>query len=222
MQNRLSGIVKKTQNTGDRPRPYPAARKNGKDERLDASYHTSFGQPHRDACSQARRTGVIPLASEAWSAWCRPARSDVMQWVQTLYEFRSQTGLRMSMVTPACGGGDLTASQLSEQRPRRMRNRDTWRTTKELPDMTRRIVAKRTPNSLIWPWMVRYAGFRVTRYARGAGGITPFRAAHDRDYTQEIRLQRMSCSRSWHQNIVDCYREKDAIKEILRGTKGSA
>ena len=24
------------------------------------------------------------------------------------------------------------------------------------------------------------------RYARGAGGITPFGAAHDRDYTQEI------------------------------------
>ena len=34
--------------------------------------------------------------------------------------------------------------------------------------------------------MVRYAGFSVTRYARGAGGITPFWAACDRDYTQEI------------------------------------
>ena len=28
--------------------------------------------------------------------------------------------------------------------------------------------------------------FCVTRYARGAGGITPFRAAYDRDYTKEI------------------------------------
>ena len=30
------------------------------------------------------------------------------------------------------------------------------------------------------------AGFCVTRCARGGGGITPFRAAHDRDYTQEL------------------------------------
>ena len=43
-----------------------------------------------------------------------------------------------------------------------------------------------TPDSAIWPWMVRYAGFRVTRCARGAGGITPLRAAYDQDYTQEI------------------------------------
>ena len=40
--------------------------------------------------------------------------------------------------------------------------------------------------STVWPWLVRHAGICVTRYARGAGGITPFRAAYDRDYTQEI------------------------------------
>ena len=34
--------------------------------------------------------------------------------------------------------------------------------------------------------MVRYFGFCFTRYERGAGGITPFRAACDRDNTQEI------------------------------------
>ena len=43
-----------------------------------------------------------------------------------------------------------------------------------------------TLKSTFWPWLVRHAGFCVTRYARGAGGITPFRAAYDRDYTQEI------------------------------------
>ena len=34
--------------------------------------------------------------------------------------------------------------------------------------------------------MVRYSGFCFTRSARGAGGITPFRAAHDRDRTQRV------------------------------------
>ena len=34
--------------------------------------------------------------------------------------------------------------------------------------------------------MVRYYGFCFTRSARGAGGITPFRAAHDRDCTQQV------------------------------------
>ena len=34
--------------------------------------------------------------------------------------------------------------------------------------------------------MVRYAGFLFTRYGRGAGDITPFREAFDRDYTKEI------------------------------------
>ena len=46
-----------------------------------------------------------------------------------------------------------------------------------------------TPNrckTRITPDSVRYAGFCVTRYARGAGDITPFRAAYDQDYTQEI------------------------------------
>ena len=43
-----------------------------------------------------------------------------------------------------------------------------------------------TLESTVWPWLVRHAGFCVTRYARGAGGITPFRAAYDQDYTQEI------------------------------------
>ena len=33
--------------------------------------------------------------------------------------------------------------------------------------------------------MVRYAGFCVTRYARGAGGITSFRAAYNRDLPQD-------------------------------------
>ena len=33
---------------------------------------------------------------------------------------------------------------------------------------------------------LRNCGFCVTRYARGAGGITSFRAAYDRDYTREI------------------------------------
>ena len=43
-----------------------------------------------------------------------------------------------------------------------------------------------TSESTVWPWFVKHAGFCVTWYARRAGGITPFRAANDRDYTQEI------------------------------------
>ena len=38
-----------------------------------------------------------------------------------------------------------------------------------------------TLESTVWPWLVEHAGFCVTRYTRGAGGITPFRAAYDRD-----------------------------------------
>ena len=71
------------------------------------------------------------------------------------------------------GGGDFTATQLSEQLM-------TLRY-----DTQTRYNSKIKPNSAIWPWMVRYSGFCVTRYARGAGGITPFRAAYDRDLTQE-------------------------------------
>ena len=32
-----------------------------------------------------------------------------------------------------------------------------------------------------------------------------------------LRLQKLSCSRSWHQSIVDCRRETDSTKETLRG-----
>ena len=45
--------------------------------------------------------------------------------------------------------------------------------------------ARITLESAIWSWMVGYAGFCVTRYARETGCITPFRAAYDRDYTQK-------------------------------------
>ena len=43
-----------------------------------------------------------------------------------------------------------------------------------------------TLESTVSPWLVRHAGFCVTRYTRGAGDITPFRAAYDPDYKQEI------------------------------------
>ena len=36
-----------------------------------------------------------------------------------------------------------------------------------------------------------------------------------------FRLKKLSCSRSWHQNIVDCHQERDSMKVTLRGTKGS-
>ena len=36
-----------------------------------------------------------------------------------------------------------------------------------------------------------------------------------------FRLQSLSCSRSQYQNIVDCQRERESIKETLRGRKGS-
>ena len=40
--------------------------------------------------------------------------------------------------------------------------------------------------STVCPWLVKHAEFCVTKYARRAGGITSFRAAYDRDYTQKI------------------------------------
>ena len=52
-------------------------------------------------------------------------------------------------------------------------------------DTQNRYKTRITPESAIWPWMVRYAGFCVMRYARGAGGITSFRAAYDPDLPQE-------------------------------------
>ena len=33
-----------------------------------------------------------------------------------------------------------------------------------------------TPSSPVWPWLVRHAGFNITRYSHRAGGATPFRA----------------------------------------------
>ena len=51
-------------------------------------------------------------------------------------------------------------------------------------DTQNRYKTRISPDSAIWPWMVRYAGFCVTKYVRGAGGVTPFRAAYARDYTQ--------------------------------------
>ena len=84
------------------------------------------------------------------------------------------------------GGGDVTATQLSEQRPRRTGNSCTSRTTKNSSICRIRYKHARYAKLDIWPCMVRYAGFCVTRYARGAGCITPFRAAYDRDDTHEI------------------------------------
>ena len=54
-------------------------------------------------------------------------------------------------------------------------------------DMQNRYKTRITLETTVWPWMVRNAGFCVTRHARGgAGGIITPRAAYDRDYTQEI------------------------------------
>ena len=36
-----------------------------------------------------------------------------------------------------------------------------------------------------------------------------------------FRLQNLSCSRSWNQNIVDCHQEGVSMLGTLRGTKGS-
>ena len=46
-------------------------------------------------------------------------------------------------------------------------------------DMQNRCKTRITLESTGWPWLVRHARFCVTRYVRGAGGITPFRAAYD-------------------------------------------
>ena len=40
--------------------------------------------------------------------------------------------------------------------------------------------------STFCPGLAKHTEFCVTRYARGSGGITPFKAAYDRDYTQKI------------------------------------
>ena len=38
---------------------------------------------------------------------------------------------------------------------------------------------------------------------------------------KSFHLQKTSCSKSWHHNIVDCRRERDSMRETLRGAKGS-
>ena len=53
-------------------------------------------------------------------------------------------------------------------------------------DTQNRYKTRITPDSVIWTWAVRNARSCITRYARGAGGSTPFRAACDRDYRQEV------------------------------------
>ena len=73
-----------------------------------------------------------------------------------------------------------------------------------------------------WPWMVRYAGFCVTRYARGAGGIPPFWAANDRDFTQEIvpfaDVVLFKILAPKHRGLPS---GKRLHKGTMRGTKGS-
>ena len=86
------------------------------------------------------------------------------------------------------GGGKNTATQLSEQRSRRTGNSTLGRQLRTLRyDTQSRYKTRTTPTSAIWPWMVRYSGFCVMRYARErvACGIIPFMAAYDRDYMQE-------------------------------------
>ena len=77
--------------------------------------------------------------------------------------------------------GESTATQLSEQRPGTTGNSDNRRTTENSSAVTKRE-----------PRQTRQSGHGcvdildfVTRRTRGAGGITPFRAAYDREYTQE-------------------------------------
>ena len=61
-------------------------------------------------------------------------------------------------------------------------------------DMQNRYKTRITLESTFWPCMVGHAGFCVTRYARGAGGITPFvrQRSHARDCSI---LRRLSCSK---------------------------
>ena len=66
-------------------------------------------------------------------------------------------------------------------------SRTTGEQLRTLRDDTQHLEKARvTPSSAMWPCVVRYSGFCATRYERGAGGIIPFRATCDRDYTQEI------------------------------------
>ena len=119
------------------------------------------------------------------------------------------------------GGGDHTATQSASNGLAERAIRTVGEQLRTLQhDTQNRHKTRNTLDSAIWPCMVRCAGFCVTRYARGAGGITPFRAAYDREYTQEIvPFQKLSCSRSSHQNIVDFRRERDSIRRTQRGTR---
>ena len=74
-----------------------------------------------------------------------------------------------------------------------------------------------TPSSAIWPWMHIFSGFCVTRYARGAVGITQFRAAFDRDYTKEsVPLVETILFKI----IVDCRLGGDSTKGDTAWDKG--
>ena len=82
--------------------------------------------------------------------------------------------------------------------------------------MTRRIVTKRGLRQ------ARQSGhgwfdILVRRYARGAGGVTPFRSACDRDYEEIV-----TCADTiWLKILVlDHRRDSDSMKGTLRGAQG--
>ena len=129
------------------------------------------------------------IASETKGATDCPA-SSVADFVKNLFvgKFRLRCDKEPSIMAVAeksesenarlGSGGNLSATQLSEQRPRRTINSDNWRKTLRY-DTQNRYKTRITPESAIWPQM-------VGGYARGAVGFTPFRAAYDRDLSQEI------------------------------------
>ena len=117
---------------------------------------------------------------------CRASSvADFVEHLLFVGRFRLRCGKRKCL--DQSGGGKYTTIQFYEQRPRRASNArqigEQLRTLRY--DTQNRCKTRITLESTVWPWLVRHAGFCVTRYARGAGGITPFRA-YDRDYTQEI------------------------------------
>ena len=99
-------------------------------------------------------------------------------------------------------------------------NREQLRTLRY--DTQNRDRTRIAPDSVIWPWMVRYAGFSVARYARGTGGITLFRVVSDRDYTQVVapfaETALFKILARGHRGLSS---GKRLIKETLCGTKGT-
>ena len=119
-----------------------------------------------------------------------------------------------------------TATQLSEQRPRRTKNPDSWRTTENSVDTIRHAESLQDANHAGIGNLAMDGLDTLDIVARDTHVERVASHRSEQRMTEITRkrlfcLQRLSCSRSWHQSIVDCHQEGDFTKKTLCGTQGS-